>query len=282
MDQRQTKIVEGAGLEESRLNQDFIDFLRRWGSPILFALCIAAAAYAALTWWQRTQAEALDVAYTELTAAQESGSPDGLIRVAREHEGQGAVAEIATLLAADQFRLSATRGVVPGGDPAVETDLLDEAAQAANFERALELYREALRHAGADRSREIFAMNAQFGIAACTLSLGRFDEGETALRAAAEIARRLDLPDMAEKAEETLAGLDELRNPPTLYTEDQVAAAARPAPPTSDLFSPNLDLSLPIGPAAPAPTEPEPAEPTDGEQPGDEQAQPAPSEPGAP
>ena len=42
MEERQTQIREGAGLEESKLNVEFIDWLQRWSTPIL--LLVAGAA----------------------------------------------------------------------------------------------------------------------------------------------------------------------------------------------------------------------------------------------
>jgi hypothetical protein len=42
MDERQTQIRERAGLEEARYNQDFIEFLRRFGTPILMVAAVIA------------------------------------------------------------------------------------------------------------------------------------------------------------------------------------------------------------------------------------------------
>ena len=57
MDERQQQIKAGAGLEESRINQDLIDFLQKWGSWILMALAVAALAYAGLQWLERQRVE---------------------------------------------------------------------------------------------------------------------------------------------------------------------------------------------------------------------------------
>ena len=38
MDERQTQIRQGAGLEESRINTEFLDFLNKWSSPVLIVI----------------------------------------------------------------------------------------------------------------------------------------------------------------------------------------------------------------------------------------------------
>ena len=76
----------------------------------------------------------------DLAIAQVAGSPDNLLRVAREHSSQGAVGELATLAAADAFLNAGWSGVAPGGDPANADDLLNDEQRRANYARAKELY----------------------------------------------------------------------------------------------------------------------------------------------
>ena len=45
MDERQTQIREAAGLDESRLNTEFVEFLRKWGPIALGVLAVAALAF---------------------------------------------------------------------------------------------------------------------------------------------------------------------------------------------------------------------------------------------
>ena len=45
LDRRTRQITEGAGLEESRLNQDFVEFLKKWSTPLLLVIVAAVAAY---------------------------------------------------------------------------------------------------------------------------------------------------------------------------------------------------------------------------------------------
>ena len=75
MDDRQTKIREGAGLEDSRINQEFVDFLNKWSSPVLIVLAVAALIWAGLTKLEQMKNEKIDNAFGEFQAAIEGGNP---------------------------------------------------------------------------------------------------------------------------------------------------------------------------------------------------------------
>ena len=39
------ELKEGAGLEDSRINQDFVDFIRKWSTPLLMVAAAIAIGY---------------------------------------------------------------------------------------------------------------------------------------------------------------------------------------------------------------------------------------------
>ena len=260
MDQRQTKIVEGAGLEESRLNTDFIDFLRRWGSHILLVVAGVFAAYSALGWWQRSQAKALDAAYAEFSAAQFAGSPDNLLRVAREHANRGAVRELATIAAADAYLNAGWSGVAPGGDANTEEDQLTEDEKKENYTRAKELYAEVAQRVAGNDDMTLHYLNARFGLAAATASLGQIDEAKGVLKELASNARAKGYGSLAETAEQKVSMLEDASNLPPLYSADQVKIAERPVVDEADL---TFDANPPVDPfsGAEGPSAPEPEAP---------------------
>ncbi|MEM1423311.1 MAG: hypothetical protein AAGH64_04835, partial [Planctomycetota bacterium] len=45
MDDRQQQVKIGAGLEESRINRELIDWLNKWGMRILIVVLLVVAAY---------------------------------------------------------------------------------------------------------------------------------------------------------------------------------------------------------------------------------------------
>src|SRR5262245_7049428 len=99
MDERQAQIREGAGLDEARLNVEFIEFLKKWSTPLLVIIALVALGYFGLQKLREARHAALTTAFTQLDAARTSGNPSGLLAVADEHNGQGAVPEIARLQA---------------------------------------------------------------------------------------------------------------------------------------------------------------------------------------
>ncbi len=116
MDERQQQIRERAGLEESRLNQDFIDFLQKWGSPLLMVVALVALGYVGWQKYQKREDEKVGAAFAALEAARSGAnpSPDTLISVADEWKGRGAVPLLARREAADIYLDCAARGIKPG------------------------------------------------------------------------------------------------------------------------------------------------------------------------
>lgn len=291
MDDRQTKIVEGAGLQESRLNQDFIDWLNRWGTPILLVVLLIAATWAGWTYFERRAAQATDLAFFEYEQARVSGQPEVLLEVARVHSGRGAVGHLATLAAADVYLAAVRRGVVPGGEFANPEDHLDEAGRGEHLDRAGELYERVWRRTRADSGEVVHAIGARWGMVAVAITRREFDEAGAMIEEIREMATRHGRTDLRRQAETRLAQLDELRTLPPLLTEEQIATAgAFPEAEdplreflrmqeegdldATDLFGTDLDEILrrvreaeePAPAPAPSPTEP-PQEPTPEEAP---------------
>ena len=75
MDDRQTQIRQGEGLSESRVNQDFIDFLNKWSSPVLLVLAVAALTWAGLQWMEKKKIEKVNNAFADLEAATAGNNP---------------------------------------------------------------------------------------------------------------------------------------------------------------------------------------------------------------
>ena len=113
MDERQTKIREAAGLDESRLNTEFVEFLRKWGPIALGVLAVAALAFVGRNYLREQSVIRTDSAFLELESAQREGNPDVLLRVADTYAGERGVPHLARLQAADVLFQSARAGVSP-------------------------------------------------------------------------------------------------------------------------------------------------------------------------
>ncbi|MEC9374226.1 MAG: hypothetical protein VYC34_10300 [Planctomycetota bacterium] len=230
MDDRQKQIVEGAGLQESRLNTDFIDWLNKWGSTILMVLLVAALAWWGWRFLQTRQLQQIDEAFVALEAAVEAGSPDNLILVAKEHEGRGSVYEIASLAAADIYLDSARRGVTPGGDPMNANDLITDEQREDFLEQAGSLYDTVLDRVRGKEDKALIELSARGGVTAVAITRGQFDEARGLLEELESFARTNGLEEMASYHAQRQERLDDLKNLPPLYPQDQILAALELTP----------------------------------------------------
>jgi len=217
MDDRQTKIVEGAGLEESRLNTEFIEWLNIWGFRILLVCLVLAAGWAGKGWWDRHQERQTDEALTALNSAIGSGSPDGLEAVAREWRGKPQVWELAMLEAAELHHRAARLALRPGGDTQVLEDRLAPEQVAAHLSSARALYEQILER---DRSSAptLRTLNARSGLAAVALTELRIDDAKAILNQLAADAARAGFPELERRARQRAAEVDKWRDwpgPPT-------------------------------------------------------------------
>jgi hypothetical protein len=183
MDDRQTKIREGAGLEDSRINREFLDFLNKWSSPVLLTLATGALVWAGLQWLERKQIARVDQAFSEYEAAISGGnpSPTSLTSIASTYSDVRSVSELARLNASDIYLRSATTGVRPGAQPDQLTrafnadDLLSDAEKSSYLDLAQQEANTVLQATAGDASKAVFAMQALSRLAAVAESKRDFD-----------------------------------------------------------------------------------------------------------
>ncbi len=222
MDDRHGQIREGAGLEESRINQDFIDFLRKWSTPALLVIALIFGVIAYRNWSSTRERDRVDRAFEELSLVAASGEalPEQYLRVARERGNVRGVGSMARLGAADAWLRAARKGVAPGaaigpdGELLTEEDLLDAEGVDHALSQAETLYREVLE---ANRGRSggtLHAASALFGLGAIAESRGRNEEAEGLYREAIELAESRSFPQIAAIARARIGGLGELGEVP--------------------------------------------------------------------
>ncbi len=253
MDERQTQIRERAGLEEARYNQDFIEFLRRFGTPILLLAAVVAGVYALRSHLNQRTADRAEIAFAELEASRGSGtpSPDTLRAVAGEYEGVGSVSILARLEAADVLLEAARRGLRPGaalnaeGDPTSNDDILTDADKATMLEQARELYQLAADEALKSDGKRIFASGALFGVAAVAESKGEWDLARSTYQRIVDLVKGTAAASHGATAQARMDFMDALKNAPALPAR----SALPPLPP---------ELQPPAPAPVPAPA-PDPA-----------------------
>lgn len=172
MDQRQQQVQVGAGLQESRLNTDFIEFLKKYGTYGLYALLAVVLAYVGWQRWTIQKGKALDVAFADLSAAQASNNPDTLLKTAADHKGQAAVWELATISAAEHYLDLARRGRSFPADPTKpdEAPVLTEEQIKENVQKAQTLLKDVLAKVGDDSKQLVIAQRVRWNLATAALN----------------------------------------------------------------------------------------------------------------
>ncbi|MBX9736126.1 MAG: tetratricopeptide repeat protein [Phycisphaerales bacterium] len=217
IDKRQQQIQVGAGLEESRYSQDFIELLRTYLAPVLMIVALVVLGYQGWKWWQNRQIQATATAFKELDAATLSGNPMSLLRVAEDHAGQQAVEPLARLKAADILLESAYAKIAPGaeflpdGKLKSETDRLTDAQAVERIAQAEAQYRMVLNEFGDVRGKEIHAIGGAFGLAAIGETRKAWDDARVSYDRVIALSDRAGFKTAADIARQRIASLDALK-----------------------------------------------------------------------
>ncbi len=227
MDQRQKQIQSSAGLEEAKYNVEFIDFLRRWGTPILLVVAICSMGFFFYRRHQENRAAQIDQAWVELEDARVSRSPASLLAVAEAHASELGVPQQARLAAADVMFISAVQGVKPGGlTPAGELtgadSLLTPEGRTEQLKAALVQYALVAEQLAGKRHMEQLRITAMFGMAAAQETMEKWDEAVATLKAVVLAGNEADFPAQAAAAQKRIDTMDEAKNAPRLYAAAEV------------------------------------------------------------
>jgi tetratricopeptide (TPR) repeat protein len=314
MEERHGQIREGAGLEESRLNVEFIDFLKKWSTPALVVIAVVAIGYFGLLKYREYEKRAHDDAFMQLEAAATSGSPAGLLAVAADHPERAAIAELARLYAADLHLDAARSGLAPGAvaDPATgrppETDLLTPEQRSQQLDSAEKLYQLVVDRTIDKPAERQLGIGALYGLAAVAESRGKFDDARRHYERIIDVATKAGLEYEVSRAQSRIDSLPDLQVLPVLLAEtDLPPRMSGTIQPITDPFltsdtPPPPDIGGPLGPDVPqaptpltpdappttpapeqpAPEQPAPANPPAGDQPTEPSQTPPATPPPAP
>lgn len=239
MDDRQQQIQVGAGLQESRLNTDLINFLEKWGTWILTIILVIVASYVGWSKFGEYKATRHDEAFDQYVSARGTpgtdgvyiGSPDNLLRIATEHSSSGAIAHLARLDAAEIYLGSARRGLRPGTDLAAvkPEDALSADETNAMLRQAGSLFEQVAADTASKKQQTVLNLRARWGIFAVALSAGDVDRARRMLAEIESAAGRAGLAEQAAEAKKRAAQLDLLSAPQVLLSDaDLPAVAAAP------------------------------------------------------
>ncbi len=228
MDDRQTQIRSGAGLEDARLNQDFLDVLNKWSLPVLMTLAVAAIVWAGMQWFERKNNRRVDQAFSELEAATSGGnpSPASLTTLASEFDGVRSVPELALLTTCDLYLQAFVMGVEPGvqatGAPVNESDLLDGKQRDHYRDQAGQLAQRVLDMSQGKPGKALIAMQAMTRLAAVNEGQRDFEGARAMYEKLGSAAAENQYPLIAAFAQQRIDALDQLKNIAELPTADQL------------------------------------------------------------
>lgn len=231
MDDR-LKEVQTSDLTDSRLNYEFVDWLKTKGLNWLLAILLVICAYLAWDLWSRREADRRDQAWADLTAAT---MPEALEAVAGDHEEIDSVSSLALLSAGDVYLSSVRTGLRPGLTAADENSALDAEGRTEMLDNADRLYAEVIeRNEGTDGfATKPITISALYGRAAVAESRGDVEEARASLKHIARIAMP-EYPGVATQAEARIEDLDEV----TSIGELPTSAAIAPVAVDGDEFTP--------------------------------------------
>lgn len=244
---RRLKNVQQADLSESRVNDDFLFWLKTWGQNILLGVLIVAALTMGWFWWSQRKDKERDDAWGELNGA---ALPASLAEVAAKHEGKDAVAAFAQLQAADQY-LSAVLSNqrfdrdATSADAALTPELRTEWLKEADTLYAKVAGRISTAKSPGDYG---FLFSALFGRAAVAEDLGDFKAAEGYLKEIESRSKDTDFASSGTLAAKRIATLQ------TLATK--IELPSRPAPPPAPAPSAIPDLTGQTPPALLTPNTP--------------------------
>lgn len=233
MDDRQTKIREGAGLEDSRVNQEFIDFLNKWSSPVLIVLAIAALTWAGLQKLEQMRNDKIDRAFSEYESVVAGGnpSPNSLKTIAEESADVRSVSHLARLREVDLYLGAYALGLAPGAQIDQNTqsvsnpdDILDEERREQYRSLAETTAKQVLSATEGDDDKVVFAMQALSRLASVEESRDAFDAARSYYERLGSMAEQHRFPSIKTFAQQRIAGLDALANVGALPTNEQVPA----------------------------------------------------------
>ncbi len=242
MERDRLKTVQQTDLTESRINQDFLIWLKEKGINYLLLVVIGCCAWVLWVNWRQKVDTARDDAWLEL---QNAGTPAALSEVASKHAEVDSVSVLARLELADMYLQAIQSNRRFDVEPNSPDASLSPDKRLEYLTEADRLYREVAESVGTNPENfamKIFTINALFGRAAVAESEAKYDEAKRFLEDAAAAARP-EYTGLKETAEKRIESLAWLAKTPPLPAQAEVAPDPNPqsAPPAllDDLIDPS-------------------------------------------
>jgi len=263
-DRKRLEQVHQTDLNEGRLNEDFVTWLKTKGPTWALIILAFIVAYLWMVRWQQQEQRERNEAWADLITTVQ---PASLEDVAIRHAGIDAVSAIARLTAADSLLRDIQLGRTIADDGQTIVPLEGEARD-SHLTQAGRLYEAVLAEDDGTRGKAVATVAALNGLAAVAECRGEVEEAATHYRKAAARAQGW-MPAIAEQATNRADSVSELAEEVQFaQAPPPPAVPAGPPSPPSGLTVPPLGStpadSPPLGAAPAKPVAPEaPAEPAE-------------------
>jgi hypothetical protein len=254
MDKRLKDIQQGT-LTESRLNSDFLFWLKEQGPNYLLAALLVLCAILGWNWWEQRGKASRDAAWVEYT---EANTPQMLVEVASKHANLDAIAILANLDAADRYLEAVRSGKRVDREAGAPDAAVTPELRAQYLDEADRLFAKAGETAAARPGTGMLVASAWFGRAAVAESKGDLKAAESHLKSAQAAVKDVN-PPLARTADERIATLGTLASRPNMPSRPQATLPVKVAPgdasqaPTGDVTASELNALTGGAPAAEAP-----------------------------
>jgi len=258
LDDRQKQIQTSAGLDESRLNQEFVDLLKRFSTPLLLVILVVVGGYVGWGKLGEARENKLGDAFSQYEAALKAGNPNNLLRVAEDFSGQREIGSLARMAAADIYLSSAIKGLIPGAELTPEgttknpDDILTAEKRTALLTDAKKQYQIVLDATRNDNFKAIHSLGALFGLAAVAETAGNAEEAKKYYAEVQPIADAAGLTSFTDMAKARAADVDKfIGGVRLLAAADVKSKPAPPAPAPAPIAPPTPELNFPPTPLDP-------------------------------
>ncbi len=231
-DRRLAEQMHQKELTESRVNEDFVQWLKTSGPTWLIAILLGVAGFMGVMRWKEYAVQAREEAWIALA---QSTLPSSLEDVAEEHEKYLGVRQLARLRAAGQHlrAVQTNRPLSEVADPAAtdpneERPELSEDERSDHLTQADRLFQTVLGDDDGSDDLTIYMTNALFGRAAVAEAQGDLEGAKGFYEQAAQRAGDY-APQIAARAERRIESLERLDTVAALPTTAELPALDRSA-----------------------------------------------------
>jgi hypothetical protein len=223
------KEVHATDLAESRVNEDFVEWLKTKGPQYLLLVLVGVCIYLGVVRWKQYKVTYFNNAWTELVACELPGSYED---VAERYADVPGLPQQALRFAADTWLNAVQTGRTLGGEgAAAATDLTDEQRE-DYLQQAERLYHALSNADDGSLAMTLYAVSAMQGVAVVAECKGDTAEAERWYTMAADRAETF-YPELARRVRERASTSGDYAEAVVLPTQAELPTPATPAIPAT-------------------------------------------------